>query len=111
MKFHPLIHPWTATKSSKENPNENLYEWISGILGQVLNGYPLQCSADSHARGLETNGKTYKSEIWQGASFIHFRSSEFYSANLANWLCFNSHFSRTTPETSTFYNSPTNDIS
>jgi hypothetical protein len=38
------IHPWIATMTSKEKPNENLYEWISGILGQILNGYPLQCS-------------------------------------------------------------------
>jgi hypothetical protein len=31
--------------SSKEKQNENLYEWISGILGQISNGYPLQRSA------------------------------------------------------------------
>jgi hypothetical protein len=30
--------------TSKENQNENLYEWISGILGQISNGYPLQRS-------------------------------------------------------------------
>jgi hypothetical protein len=30
--------------TSKEKPNENLYELISGILGQILNGYPLQYS-------------------------------------------------------------------
>jgi hypothetical protein len=31
--------------TSKEKQNENLYEWISGILGQISNGYPLQRSA------------------------------------------------------------------
>jgi hypothetical protein len=31
--------------TSKENRNENLYELISGILGQISNGYPLQRSA------------------------------------------------------------------
>jgi hypothetical protein len=31
--------------SSKEKQNENLYKWISGILGQISNGYPLQRSA------------------------------------------------------------------
>jgi hypothetical protein len=31
--------------TSKEKQNENLYDWISGILGQISNGYPLQCSA------------------------------------------------------------------
>jgi hypothetical protein len=30
--------------TSKEKQNENLYEWISGILGQISNGYPLQRS-------------------------------------------------------------------
>jgi hypothetical protein len=30
--------------TSKEKPNENLYELTSGIFGQTLNGYPLQCS-------------------------------------------------------------------
>jgi hypothetical protein len=30
--------------ASKEKQNENLYEWISGILGQISNGYPLQRS-------------------------------------------------------------------
>jgi hypothetical protein len=30
--------------TSKEKHNENLYEWISGIFGQISNGYPLQCS-------------------------------------------------------------------
>jgi hypothetical protein len=33
--------------SSKEKQNENLYEWISGILGQISNGYPLQRSDSS----------------------------------------------------------------
>jgi hypothetical protein len=31
--------------TSKEKQNENLYEWILGILGQISNGYPLQRSA------------------------------------------------------------------
>jgi hypothetical protein len=31
--------------TSNEKQNENLYEWISGILGQISNGYPLQRSA------------------------------------------------------------------
>ncbi len=30
--------------SSNEKKNENPYEWISGILGQISNGYPLQRS-------------------------------------------------------------------
>jgi hypothetical protein len=30
--------------TSKEKQNEKLYEWISGILGQISNGYPLQRS-------------------------------------------------------------------
>jgi hypothetical protein len=30
--------------TSKEKQNENLYEWIAGILGQILNSYPLQRS-------------------------------------------------------------------
>jgi hypothetical protein len=32
--------------TSKEKQNENLYEWISGILGQISNGYPLQHSGN-----------------------------------------------------------------
>jgi hypothetical protein len=31
--------------TSKEKQNENLYERISGIFGQISNGYPLQRSA------------------------------------------------------------------
>jgi hypothetical protein len=31
--------------TSKENLNENLHKTYPGIFGQVLNGYPLQCSA------------------------------------------------------------------
>jgi hypothetical protein len=38
------IHPWIATMTSKEKQNKNLYEWISGIFGQISNGYPLQRS-------------------------------------------------------------------
>jgi hypothetical protein len=30
--------------TSKEKQNENLYGWISGIFGQISNGYPLQRS-------------------------------------------------------------------
>jgi hypothetical protein len=30
--------------TSKEKQNENLYEWISGIVGQISNDYPLQYS-------------------------------------------------------------------
>jgi hypothetical protein len=32
--------------TSKGKQNENLHEWISGILGQISNGYPLQRSDD-----------------------------------------------------------------
>jgi hypothetical protein len=41
--------------TSKEEQNENLYEWISGILGHVLNGYPLQRSALNRLMG-KSNG-------------------------------------------------------
>jgi type II secretory pathway component PulF len=34
--------------TSKEKQNENLYEWISAILGQISNGYPLQRSSKRH---------------------------------------------------------------
>jgi hypothetical protein len=34
--------------TSKEKQNENLYEWISGILVQISNGYPLQRSGHNH---------------------------------------------------------------
>jgi hypothetical protein len=30
--------------TSEEKRNENLHKWISGIFGQLSNGYPLQCS-------------------------------------------------------------------
>ncbi len=41
------IHPWITTMTSKEKQNENLYEWISGILGRISNGYPLQRSVSN----------------------------------------------------------------
>jgi hypothetical protein len=37
--------------TSKEKQNENLYEWISGILGQISNGYPLQRSDGQKKKG------------------------------------------------------------
>jgi hypothetical protein len=38
------MFPLIATATSKEKQNENLHEWISGILGPISNGYPLQHS-------------------------------------------------------------------
>jgi hypothetical protein len=38
--------------TSKEKQNENLYEWISGILGKISNGYPLQRSVLEEFHGI-----------------------------------------------------------
>jgi hypothetical protein len=49
-------------------------------------------------RGFWATGKRFEAEILQRASLIHFRTSEFYSAWLVNWLSFKLNFSRTSPE-------------
>jgi hypothetical protein len=86
--------------TSKEKQNENLYEWISGILGHISNGYPLQrsdeCAKNSIILDLclflnvlsrEKINKfdnrsilKFRRELRFGESFILFRPSEFYSA-------------------------------
>jgi hypothetical protein len=48
--------------TSKEQQNENLYEWISGILGQILNGYPLQRS--NHKLTKNNNNTTTANKLF-----------------------------------------------
>jgi hypothetical protein len=60
--------------------------------------------------GLWATKKTYKYEISQGASHHQYRTSEFYSSSLVNWLSFYLKFYRKNLEFPTFYDSPSNNI-
>jgi hypothetical protein len=49
----------------KKNQNENLYEWISGIFGQISNCYPLQCSENRHVHFLLASSVQSKHQSWR----------------------------------------------
>ncbi len=73
---------WNTGWGGQNRPSE--FFWGRDLFWWLQNGAPKKYFTP----GLWATGKTYKSEISQRASHHQYRTSEFYSAKLANWLSY-----------------------